>query len=73
MSIVLTHDVFCDGTDPSTGGPCPAWTHGATGQDGAAIARRIARSDGWARRRVEGKLRDLCPDCVADLDKARQA
>ena len=73
MSIVMTYDVFCDGTNPATGGPCSQWTHGATGQGGARVARQIACASGWRRRRVDGELLDLCPVCVAGMDQPRQA
>jgi len=26
--------------------------------------RAAARADGWAVRRIDGKMRDLCPECL---------
>lgn len=54
MSIVTTYDVFCDGFN------CLEWTHGTTTGD-KNEARRIAKSYGWSRTRLN---EDLCPECT---------
>lgn len=64
MSIVKTHDVFCD--------RCPNWAEHASrtdNQGGQAEARKAARAAGWTRR--EGI--DLCPECRARDDARKKA
>lgn len=56
MSIVQTSDVFCDVKR------CPQWAHGCSTTHGAADARRLAKRNGWTRRKVGDRWADLCPD-----------
>ena len=54
--IVVTTDVFCNG--------CNEWTDGvAATKKRVRRARGNARKNGWAVRRFEGNLVDLCPQC----------
>lgn len=57
MSITVTTDVFCD--------ICSCWIHGISGIQQIDIRRslKIAKTKGWIRKKVEGKLIDVCPDC----------
>lgn len=52
--IVRITSVFCDAIEDD-GEPCPQWV--AETNDGAVMARRIARRKGWVNRGG----RDLCP------------
>ncbi len=56
MSITITTDVFCD--------TCGQWTHGiAIDRPERRYARRIAKDRGWKRKKVHGRMRDVCPAC----------
>ena len=60
MAIMRTLDLQCD--------VCSQWEHGG----GHRTARKVRRDlyiDGWRRRRIDGKLLDLCPDCVMKLEE----
>lgn len=64
MSIVVTTDVFCD--------ECGNWIFGDTGHKAdARKARASAKSEGWVRIRVDGRLVDLCPTCAGKHGKGR--
>lgn len=51
------YSVWCDGQD----GCCPMW---AVQEPTPKEARRAAKCMGWARRRRDGQLLDLCPTCA---------
>ena len=55
MSITTSKDVFCD--------VCSAWIHGGIECD-AKHARGTARLSGWKRKKLNGKLKDICPRCL---------
>lgn len=63
MTMALYRRLWCDGTGE---GPCGSW-HGLAEFNGeeATRIRRSARIDGWVRRRRDGRLVDLCPECAA--------
>lgn len=64
MSLGISTDVFCDAIDPATGKPCGNWTHGCTGyRTPARRARGTAALFGWTRRRVGGRVIDVCDIC----------
>jgi len=55
VSITISTDVFCDGSDD-----CSQWIEGTTGpRSDAKAARENAKHYGW--KRVRGK--DYCPAC----------
>jgi hypothetical protein len=61
MTLKVYRRLWCDGEDEE--GRCPNW-HGTAefpDEDPACI-RRVARRDGWRRRRRNGCLVDLCPE-----------
>lgn len=31
----------------------------------AGDSRKNARKDGWKRKKIEGELKDICPECLA--------
>ena len=70
MSLVITTDVFCDGTGRD-GQPCNAWLHGCTHP--TRVDARRARSNvarfGWTQARLQvggaWKRIDLCGECAA--------
>lgn len=63
MSVHKVLSLFCDGDD----GRCPMW-FGHEPDDTPAL-RRIGYHNGWTRRRVDGRLLDLCPTCSAKRAK----
>lgn len=69
MSIITVYSVACDGypdpKDPTF--PCDAWSAEMDGDRGLKLARAEAKRKGWVRKRANGKLIDLCPDCAADI------
>lgn len=60
MAILLSFDVDCDVPG------CSAWDGTTTGRQGstqglAAEVRKIVAGSGWTRRRINGRMHDLCP------------
>ena len=55
MSIVTTHDVFCDS--------CCDW-EGAASSNFIMEARKKAKAVGWKRVWELGRYVDVCPACV---------
>lgn len=60
MSIILTKDVFCDF--------CIMWTYGCTSCSDTD-ARKSAKKLGWVRVKVEGSMKDICPECQKKREK----
>lgn len=56
MSMRATWTLFCD--------RC-GWWEGQ--EDTASRARVVAQAAGFVRRRVDGKMVDLCPGCAKDV------
>lgn len=54
MSITTSKDVFCD--------VCSVWIHGGV-EITDKTARKVAKAQGWKRRKVNGKSIDICPTC----------
>ena len=68
MSLTITTDVFCDGTDEQ-GRECMEWEFGTTGpRTNATKARANAKGRGWTR--VNGK--DYCLRCTARRGSGEQ-
>ena len=67
MSIAKTYDVFCDGDG------CINWEDGASSTRSASVARRHAKGYGWVRRRLDGRMVDLCPRCIRNLRAEQEA
>ncbi|MDT0472980.1 hypothetical protein RM863_12685 [Streptomyces sp. DSM 41014] len=62
MTLKVYRRLWCDGQDDE--GRCPNWFNTAEFPDeDPARIRRSARLDGWSRRRRDGHLLDLCPEC----------
>ena len=61
MSITVITDVFCDF--------CPQWIFGTTSTEARKrfVRWHIKQHHGWERRLVNGKMRDICPDCQTQL------
>jgi hypothetical protein len=55
--------------EPDATPVCPqhAWSAEMDGDRGLKLARAEAKRKGWVRKRANGKLIDLCPDCAADI------
>lgn len=54
--VCVEYCLFCD--------VCGAnWCDGGEADLKPTERRRLARREGWSRRRREGELLDLCPDC----------
>jgi hypothetical protein len=62
MTMAVYRRLWCDGRDED--GPCGNW-HGTAEFNGETVAsiRRSAHIEGWVRRRRNGRLVDLCPEC----------
>lgn len=56
-------EVACDGPDEARDCPESAAVHARFASLTAAQVREDGRTDGWARRRRDGRLVDLCPAC----------
>lgn len=68
MSLTISTDVFCD--------LCCRWVHGtASDTKEARRARRNARLSGWAYKRIDGRMKDLCKDCFTKFanESSRQS
>lgn len=61
MTIAVYRRLWCDGVDEE--GRCGNW-HGTAESNGETTEhlRRSAQVDGWVRRRLNGRLVDLCPE-----------
>ncbi len=56
MSITIYIDIFCD--------CCPNRIAGYTSnKPNRKLARCEAKRVGWERKRINGELKDICPDC----------
>lgn len=56
MNTTITTDIFCD--------ICHDWICGVTGiEPHIKQARKVAKQNGWTRRRVNGRMLDLCTKC----------
>lgn len=40
--------------------------------DGAVVARRLAKAEGFVRERVDGKMKDLCERCAGMVSPERR-
>lgn len=62
MSAYLVATLFCDGV---------ACSVKCTGVYVTSV-RRFAAKDGWVRRKVDGKMVDLCPRCALAVAQEAQ-
>ncbi|MFE1950005.1 hypothetical protein ACFW9D_05985 [Streptomyces sp. NPDC059524] len=56
-------EIACDGPDVAHDCPASAAVLARFGSRTAEQVRADGRSDGWVRRRRDGRLVDLCPTC----------
>ncbi len=60
MSVTVTTDIFC---------ACGMWIHGYLGaRVSVRAARVVAKEKGWERKKVDGKLQDVCPLCTGKYE-----
>lgn len=57
-------EISCDGPDASRDCPESAAVRASFTSRTAAEVRADGREDGWASRRRDGRLVDLCPACT---------
>lgn len=59
----LGYEVACDGPMGANGCPQSAAVRAQFTSRTAQAVRADGRRDGWTRRRVPGRLLDICPHC----------
>ncbi len=63
MTVSAMWSVFCQGGAK----PCHGWI---AEEDSKRLARRVAATNGWVRREVDGRIIDLCPACFNHLSRS---
>ena len=65
MTIYRLIELHCDGEN----GDCPAQPDMSRSYQSAVMLWNRAKSLGWVRRRVDGRVVHLCDECAEEADR----